>query len=536
MPAKLKLSKGGGRRAAAYFRRSTEDQRASIEGQRQAVIEYAHRHGYEIVAEFVDSGISGVDSSGRRPQFTRMIQAAERGDFDFVIAWDMSRITRSDPMTTMAELKPLRDAGVKIATTDRSEPRDWDNFGDFLTTAVDSHSNNDYVRKLARGTLRGQRDCAKEGRWVAGRPPLGYRVDESHRLQLGDPAAVSAVQWAFDAYANGSSFRGVQEGLNQRGFTMVVSSVRFMLQNRLYTGDFTWGRTRQGKMLTYKDGEMTSDFERGDADEGDHVVVADNHAPIVDRGLFDRVQGMFANRRGRSTPHRNGGSFVLTGLLRCGDCGRRLVGQSEKRADGGTTIRYRCGGSQTKGVQFCHPHLVRQPELLAAVLESFRDRYANPKTIERLKAEIRRQAKASARTTDTKAIERQLSKERSQLTKATRKLIEVDADLLDIVQDEVRSIRTRIEGLERDLKSATVSADDIIKDVDVRAERAAETLKRFEELHRQSDPAALRSFLLETIDCIKVQVSRKQTGSRWRYSFEGGEIILKQDADLFDSW
>lgn len=533
--AKLRLSKATGKRAAVYLRKSTDAQEASIPGQRKAVHEYALRHGYEIVAEFVDSGISGVDSSVDRREFQRLILAAERHEFDFVVAWDMSRITRSDPMETMAELRPLKKTGVKIATTDRSEPVDWDSFAGILMLSVEAESNNQYVRKLARGTTRGQVDLARQGLWVAGRPPIGFRVGKDKRLKLGPQSEVAAVQWAFQAYADGHSFRGVQAGLKERGFPMVVSSVKWMLSNRLYVGDFAWGRNTQAKFYSVRNGEISTDFERGQTDESEQIIVANSHPAIVDRELYDRIQGMFANRKRASTPHKSGGSFALTGLLRCADCGYGMIGGRNTTAKA-KNVLYRCGGYLTKGVEFCHPHIVQQDEVLAAVFSGLQHRFNNPETVERIKKAAREQLATATKKAVPAEIESELRREKAKLEKASRRLVEVDTDLLDVVQQQVRSVKAKITQLEKDLRQCSVTVSDVMHDIDARAEQAAAMFNQFSEIYRTADATKIRGFLLEIIDHITVDVSRSNASGRWRYTFETGEIVLKQNVDLFDSW
>ena len=47
-------------KAAGYVRRSTDDKQAdSIDIQKEEVLAYAARHGYEIVRWYVDDGVSG---------------------------------------------------------------------------------------------------------------------------------------------------------------------------------------------------------------------------------------------------------------------------------------------------------------------------------------------------------------------------------------------------------------------------------------------------------------------------------------------
>lgn len=534
--SKLKISKVTGKRAAVYLRRSTDAQEASITSQRQSVHEYAAAHDYEIVSEFVDSGISGVDSSLNRVQFQRLATAAERGDFDFVLVWDLSRLTRSDPMETMSELRPLKRAGVKLVTTDKPEPIDWDSVVGILMMTIEAESNNQYVRKLARGTTRGQSDIAKTGRWVAGRPPLGLTVNDEKRLIFGPSNEVEAIRYAFDEYAAGKSLRGVREGLASRGFNVVVSSVSWMLRNRLYCGDFVWGRYTQAKFYSVRGGLVSDDFDRGQTDEADQIMISDNHPAIIDRELFNRVQGMFNGRQKASTPTQNGGQFTLTRLLRCADCGYRMIGYSYRTSSGDKHCAYRCGGSQTKGVNFCHPHTAHQDDVLAMVFATFQDRFANPENIRLIKEEAKRQLESIAGKFDPKATERALTKEQNKLEKASRRLVEVDADLMDVVQKQIREIKQRIESLVLDSKKAAMSSKDVLREIDQRAEQAAEKFATFASAYKQADTAAIRAFLLQVVDHIKLEVTRSNSTGRWRYSLEGGELFLKQNEDLFDSF
>ena len=527
---RLRLSKASGKRAAIYLRKSHTSnklQAESIDSQRKVIVEYAARHGYEIVAEFVDSGITGVDSASDRPEFQRVIAAAERGEFDYLIAWDQSRLTRSDSMQTAAELMPLRRAGVRLALTDKPEPIDWESFAGQLTMAIESESNNSYVKKLARGSVRRAVQLAKEGRWVAGKPPLGYRLDGEHRLILGPRAEVAAVRWAYRAYAGGESYRGVIAGLKTRGFSMVVSGVKNLLQNPLYVGDFHWGRNTQAKFYSYRGGDITGDFDTGAND--DVVVVPDNHPPIIKRADWQHVQTLFDGRRRQGNPKRNGGGFIFTGLLRCADCGHRMVGHTANAKK----LFYRCGGSQIKGTAFCHPHHVGQDELLSLVLKTLRARYTDPAIIKRLKAAVRDELKQTKKTVDAAGLRRQLSGQQGKLKKAQRRLVEVDHDLLGDVQEQIRDIKATIESIEIQLQMVSTDLGEAYASIDERADAAMAVFSRLESA--RSNPTALRAYLGEVIDRIVIAVDREKVNQRYRYNFVGGEIILKQDAELFTS-
>jgi len=67
----------------------------TTENQLAELREVASRHGWEIVAEFVDHGISGAKGRDQRPEFDAMLKAAMRREFDLIAAWSVDRLGRS---------------------------------------------------------------------------------------------------------------------------------------------------------------------------------------------------------------------------------------------------------------------------------------------------------------------------------------------------------------------------------------------------------------------------------------------------------
>lgn len=51
---------GNAVRAAQYLRMSSDNQRYSTQNQQNAIAEYAERHGYEVIASYIDAGKSGL--------------------------------------------------------------------------------------------------------------------------------------------------------------------------------------------------------------------------------------------------------------------------------------------------------------------------------------------------------------------------------------------------------------------------------------------------------------------------------------------
>jgi DNA invertase Pin-like site-specific DNA recombinase len=96
------------KRIAIYARVSTSAQ--TCENQLNELRVVADRAGYQIVAEFVDEGISGSKGRQNRPALDQMLKECTRRRFDLVMCWDISRLGRSvqNLIEIMNELQSLK--------------------------------------------------------------------------------------------------------------------------------------------------------------------------------------------------------------------------------------------------------------------------------------------------------------------------------------------------------------------------------------------------------------------------------------------
>ena len=78
-------------RAAIYARVSTQDQ--NCEMQVRELREYSVRRGWDVVAEYVDTGWSGAKAS--RPELDRLMKDAALRRFDAVLVYKLDRFGRS---------------------------------------------------------------------------------------------------------------------------------------------------------------------------------------------------------------------------------------------------------------------------------------------------------------------------------------------------------------------------------------------------------------------------------------------------------
>jgi DNA invertase Pin-like site-specific DNA recombinase len=80
-------------RVALYLRVSTGEQ--TTENQRRELEAVAERAGWNVLAVFDDSGISGAKGRHQRPAYDALLKAVTRREVDLVAAWSVDRLGRS---------------------------------------------------------------------------------------------------------------------------------------------------------------------------------------------------------------------------------------------------------------------------------------------------------------------------------------------------------------------------------------------------------------------------------------------------------
>ncbi len=98
MPSKVK-------KVAIYARVSTANGQTP-ENQIRELRAVAARHGWQVLAEYVDQGISGAKGRDQRPEFDNLCLAIARKEFELVMAWSVDRLGRSlqDLVSFLSEL------------------------------------------------------------------------------------------------------------------------------------------------------------------------------------------------------------------------------------------------------------------------------------------------------------------------------------------------------------------------------------------------------------------------------------------------
>jgi putative DNA-invertase from lambdoid prophage Rac len=177
-------------RVVLYARVSTEDQNCDL--QLTELREYAARQKWEIVAEYVEKGVSGKLES--RPQLNKLRQAAREGRFDAVLVWKLDRWGRSVIHSIESIQELVRNKVRFIATTQNIDTDQNNPMSNFILHIMAAFA------ELERGIIR--------ERVVA-----GIAAAKVRGRKFGRPQKIFARDKVYALHAGGASIRQIAEQL-----------------------------------------------------------------------------------------------------------------------------------------------------------------------------------------------------------------------------------------------------------------------------------------------------------------------------------
>jgi DNA invertase Pin-like site-specific DNA recombinase len=206
--------------------------------------------------------------------------------------------------------------------------------------------------KVARGKLRFQL-------------PPGYIWDELGQIVVDpDERVADRIRLVFEMFGKLGSARQLAEWLRAHDTPVPCrerngsvawrkatrQQVARFLKHPIYAGAYVWGRT---KTETKRVGDRLRKTQgHPKPPEQWRVLIEDDHPAYISWAEFERNQQMLRDNSHNWPGERKsgrGGRALLTGLVRCGHCGRKM--SVHYRSDHGH--RYRCRGESDTGGRAC---------------------------------------------------------------------------------------------------------------------------------------------------------------------------------------
>ena len=361
-------------RVAIYARVSSEKQDAdlSISAQLKALRGWASRNDCVVVKEYVDEAESG--RSIDRPGFKQMIAAARQKSppFEAILVWKLSRFARSREDSIVFKAL-LRKHGVQVVSI--TEPFEDTPTGKLLEAIIES-LDEFYSANLGEEVLRGMRESASRGFYVASHTPYGYRrikvrdgSKERPRLEV-HPHYAPVVARIFREFLAGSGLKDIAKALNVEGISAPMgkrwgkTTLHRILVNEAYIGILVWGRTSKSSQKLPP------------------IRIESAWQPIVDLETFNRVQSLLKERAPAYLhPRRAASRYLLSGLARCGHCGKALVCQDAKS---GQFSYYICGTLLKQGAGACEAPYLNSLKFEKVVIDKIKERILTEENLREL--------------------------------------------------------------------------------------------------------------------------------------------------------
>lgn len=353
---------------AIYTRVSTaeglEQEFSSLDAQRESAESYIlsqKSEGWCILPDrYDDAGYTGANTE--RPALQRLLTDIKENKINCVVVYKVDRLSRSllDFSKLLEFLEQHNVAFVSVTQHFNTQT----SMGRLTLNILLSFAQ--FEREIISERTRDKMGAAKmKGKWIGGRPPLGYNIDkENHKLVI-NPKEAKIIKEIFDLYLEKRSILTVAMALNDRshktkrhtsakgrkfgGIRFKSTSVRLILRNAIYIGKVNY----KGRLY---DGQQ----ER-----------------IVSDETFQQAQQILTdNRRERKIAGTTKNIGLLSTILRCKTCNSSMY--SAYSLKGKYKYQYYlCMNAQKRGYKSCPTKLVNAQITEEKIMECLREITSN---------------------------------------------------------------------------------------------------------------------------------------------------------------
>ena len=383
--------------AALYARLSYESEknreRNTIETQMVLLHNFVKEQKDIVVAkEYYDISKSGTNFV--RVGFYELMQDIKEGNIDCVIVKDLSRLGRNyvEAGSYIERVFPFFNVRF-ISVTDNidSMKQAYD-----MLLPIKNIFNEQYARDISNKVQATVKSKQKAGEFIGAFTSYGYKKSPANKNKLViDEYASEVVKRVFTMYAQGIGKQSIAKILNAEGILCpseykklngenykncnrlektsywTYSTVNIMLKNEMYIGNMIQGKKHQRMRSKQRPVEKES-----------WIRVESTHEPIIDRQLWDKVQKLLTKKHRDIDLETN--KNIFAGFIKCGDCGRAMMKNFWRRADGSKTYSFYCGTYKRSGKDYCTPHTLPFQVLNDIVLGDLKQIIRNVENLQEL--------------------------------------------------------------------------------------------------------------------------------------------------------
>ena len=360
------------RKAVVYLRQSSLAQvKQNTESQRlqYALRENAQTYGFKHVEVIdCDLGKSAAIGAQAREGFKQLLASVAMGEVGIILSRELSRLSRTDKdWCHLLELCQVFNTLI----ADADNLYDLNRLDDQLVLGIKGTLSVVELKTLKLRMQQGREEKARRGELGRCLPP-GYVTNLTGKI-VKDPnlRVQEVIALVFKKFQELGSIRQTHRWFHEEQIELPVNkpmggrfqlvwqrpSVSFisdMLHNPLYGGAYAYGR--RPTEVVMKDGQAIKRQGRVLPAEQADVFLPDHHPGYISWAQYQRHQDIMRSNGGNFMQDESAlavrsGHGLLTGLLRCGRCGRKL--HIRYWGKSGTAARYLCSGDFATGGQYC---------------------------------------------------------------------------------------------------------------------------------------------------------------------------------------
>ena len=360
------------RKAVVYLRQSSLAQvKHNTESQRlqYALKDSAKAYGFARVEVIdCDLGMSASAGAPQRAGFKQLLASIALGEVGLVLSRELSRLSRTDKDGChLLELCQIFNTLIG----DAQNLYDLNRMDDQWVLGIQGTLSVVELNTLKLPLQHGREAKAKRGELGRCLAP-GYVLDPTGQI-VKDPnlRVQEAMALVFSKFAGLGSVRQTHRWFHEERIELPVNKARGgrfellwqlptmsfvndVLHNPLYAGAYVYGR--RSIEVRVKDGEAVKQQRSARPPEDASVFIPAHHAGYIDWDEYQRHQDLMRNNGGNFMKDDGSlavrcGQGLLSGLLRCARCGRKL--HIRYWGKSGTAARYLCSGDFATGGAYC---------------------------------------------------------------------------------------------------------------------------------------------------------------------------------------
>lgn len=393
------------KRVLCLYRVSTKgqvDPKDDIPMQRRECLDFiAKQDDWSFFDERLEKGVSGFKvSAAKRDVIIEIREMAERKMFDVLLVFMFDRLGRREDETPFL-VQWFVEKGIEVWST-REGQQKLDNRVDKLMNFIRFWQAGGESEKTAMRVKASHTQMTADGIWRGGAKPYGYKLVHNGRIGkknrplydlVIDEIDGPIIKEIFDLVSiDGMGILRIANFLNEKyshlGKTWTAASVRTILHNIVYTG-----RLHMNDTVAQPNESLR--------------IISDTQFEFVQYALKARIPRKYEQQRiaennampeGTKTKASVYGATMLSGILYCAHCGKKLVGSycTKQRATGAYHRPiYRCYNGSIKAKNCDGQTVYSAQRIEDAVQEVVRQYFAHMTTSvdnvwqEQTKAQIR---------------------------------------------------------------------------------------------------------------------------------------------------